>query len=182
MSISLSPTQKQLPVLPPTNPPLGGNPVILGNGATAFVGKDSVDVVTVSPSSSSFKTPLPKQQVHRLKERLKSSAAKDKAPGSSNAGGCLYYPPRSHNDNNNLPSNNEVNVRTTYIQLSDSVETSSSGEQLFTPAAKRMLANNRKPTKPIKKVGAKGKGMIKLLCGMTTSFCTTSGVQSGRRR
>ena len=77
MSISLSPTQKQLPVLPPTNPPLGGNPVILGNGATAFVGKDSVDVVTFSPSSSSFKTPLPKQQVHRLKERLKSSAAKD---------------------------------------------------------------------------------------------------------
>ena len=170
MSISLSPTHKQLPVLPPTNLPLGGNPVILGNGATAFVGKDSVDVVTVSPSASNFKTPLPKQQVHRLKDRLKSSAAKAKSPGASNAGGCQYYPPRSHNDNNNIPSNNQVNVRTTYIQLSDSVETSSSGEQLFTPAAKRMLANNRKPSKPIKKVGAKGKGIIKLLCLMTILF------------
>jgi len=154
MSISLSPSHKHPPVSPPTNLPMIGNQVHLGNGTTAFVGKDSVDVVSVSSPTSSFKTPLPKQHVNTLKERLKISAAKSKAAGATNAGGCQYYP-SSINVNNNIPTDNEVMVHTTYIQLSDSVETSSSADKLFSPAAKRMMSN-RKPAKPIKKVGAKG--------------------------
>lgn len=155
MSISLSPSHIQPPVSPPTTFPTIGNQVNLGNGSTAFVGKDSVDVVSVSPLTSSFKTPLPKQHVDTLKERLKSSAAKAKAAGASNTGGCQNYP-SSINDNNNIPTNNEVVIHTTYVHLSDSVETSSSADKLFSPAAKRMMSN-RKPAKPIKKVGAKGK-------------------------
>lgn len=166
MSISLSPSHKHPPVSPPTNLPMIGNQVHLGNGSTAFVGKDSVDVISVSPPTSSFKTPLPKQHVNTLKERLKLSAAKSKAAGATNAGGCQYYP-SSNNVNNNIPTDNEVVVHTTYVQLSDSVETSSSADKLFSPApaAKRMMSN--KPSKPIKKVGAKGmiiqSAMYKLL-------------------
>ena len=143
MSISLSPSHKQPPVLPMTGPPK--------------MEKDSVEVISVSPPVSGFKTPLPTEHVNTLMERLKSSSAKSKVSSASNAGGRQYYPITSNVANNNLPSNHEALVHSSYVQLSDSVQSRSSTDQHqpFTPAAKRIMG--RRPSKPIKKVGAKGK-------------------------
>ena len=143
MSISLSPSHKQPPVLPMTGLPK--------------MGKDSVEVISVSPPVSGFKTPLPTEHVNTLMERLKSSSAKSKASSASNAGGRQYYAITSNVANNNLPSNHEALVHSSYVQLSDSVQSSSFTDQHqpFTPAAKRIMG--RRPSKPIKKVGAKGK-------------------------
>ena len=157
MSISLSPSHKQPPALPPLGLPKIGNSVITGNETVAFMGKESVDVISVLPPESNFKSPLPTTHANTLMERLKSSAAKSKVSSTSNGGGCQYYSPQSKDivANNNIPSNREVMVHSTYVQLSDSVQSSSSTDQPFTPAAKRIMG--RRPTKPIKKVGAKGK-------------------------
>ena len=152
MSISLSPSHKQPPVLPLTGLPKMGNSGKTGNESISLTGKDSVEVISVSPPVTNFKNPLPKQHVNTLKERLKSSVAKSKASSSSNAVGCQYYPTTSNIANNNIQPNHKA---TSYVQLSASVQSSASTDQAFTPAAKRIMG--RRPSKPIKKVGAKGK-------------------------
>ena len=143
MSISPGPSPKQLPdrVHQLSSMSEDGNSVVLGKN------------VSISPTLTNFKTPLPKQDVNSLKERLKSSAAKATASRVGSSGG--YHPPPSNLANNNIQANAEVVVPTSYVQLSDSVQTSSSADQPFSPAVKRIVCH-RRPAKPIKKIGAKG--------------------------
>ena len=153
MSISQSPTTTQHQEREASNKSAARlvSPVILEGGSKAFIGKDTIVVAPPAKvrECGVFKTPGPVARIEATKE-VPASASKS----NLRSGGTI---------NNNV---RDASVFNDLASLSAAASSASSGQS-------KRTSGNRRPSKPVKKVGAKGNTLSTLFLILTVYFLSS---------